>query len=267
MPRERRKKSCNDVYHIVSKGNSKIYILQSDIDKRRYLSLMKNKKDKYGVKIYAYCIMSNHVHILLKSGYESLPLYMKEVNQEYAVYYNVKYDKKGHVFQSRYYSSCVENEEYLLCCIRYIHNNPVKASLVKSITDYPFSSAREIILPNKNQSKRCISDESFQIIESRFEDIEKFRDSHDYFDNHSFLDIREEQEAYDLERIRNLAGHYVVDKNLESVNIIFKVPHIKERFIRQSAEQTKLPRLKIENILKTVEKSTCPLLSNSSDNN
>ena len=156
MPRSKRKQSGTDVYHVVSRGNNQNHILQKNNDKKYFRSIMKRRAEKFGVKVYAYCIMSNHVHILLKSDFKILSLFMQEVNSIYAIYHNYKYGKSGHVFQGRFYSSVVETEGYLFSCIRYIHNNPVKANIVKKCEDYQFSSYLDYINENKFVNKDII---------------------------------------------------------------------------------------------------------------
>ena len=141
MPRTRRKPSGTDVYHVVSRGNNQQDIFLLEKDKNRLYGIIKEQAEKFGVKIYAYCIMSNHVHILLKAEFKALSSFMRETNSMYAAYYNYKYKQSGHVFQGRFFSSCVETEGYLLSCVRYIHNNPVKAGIVHDIIAYPYSSA------------------------------------------------------------------------------------------------------------------------------
>ena len=98
--------------------------------------------------------------MIVKCDLKILSAYMKELNFDYAIYHNVKNGKCGHVFQGRFYSSCIETEAYLISCIRYIHNNPVRAYIVSDILDYPYSSAGEYFSEKHN----CISDQIFKII-------------------------------------------------------------------------------------------------------
>lgn len=267
MPRKRRKKSGTDVYHVVSHGNNCTAILETDVEKTRYLLLLKEKRIKYGIDIYAYCLMSNHVHILLKAKFELLPLFMKEVNLEFAVYYNIRHGNVGHVFQARYYSGCVETESYLVSCIRYIHNNPVKACLVQSILEYSFSSAKEYFAEEKEKKEGCISEEGFRILEKRFHDKKEFYEFHKMFDKQAFVDTAEDKEAYDEERVYVLLRMFLKENKISNVKMLFSVVYYKEQFLIQCNDQTGIPKLKIENILKKQEKSTCPLLSNLSDIN
>ena len=266
MPRSRRKRSGTDTYHVVSRGNNKIAILPGEKEKGRYYGLMKEKAKKYEVEIYAYCIMSNHVHILLKTEFINLPQFMKELNLEYAVYYNCKFGGTGHVFEARYYSGCVETEAYLLSCIRYIHNNPVKAHAVKKFSDYPYSSAKEYFAEEIEEKEGCISKNIYEILSKRFRNLQDFIEFHDIFDGQEIFDIAEDSEAYKQECVNIAAEKYLEENRITDRKILLEVPHIRDCFIRECSLQTGIPKLKIENILKTAGKSTCPLLSDSSDN-
>lgn len=256
MPRKRREKSGTDVYHVVSRGNNKQDILEQDSDKNYFMGLMKEKAAKYKVELYAYCIMSNHTHILLKCDIKTLSLFMKELNFDYAIYYNLKNEKCGHVFQGRFYSSCIETEAYLISCIRYIHNNPVRAYMVSDILKYPYSSAKHYFTKEADKGHGCISEHIFDIIKTRFPNSIDFYKFHNNFDNQEFIDIDDEKSEYDFQRIEHLLQRFVVDNNVESFETVEKVPIIRNQFIEMCREETKLSRKKIENFLKMLAEST-----------
>lgn len=92
------------------------------------------KKSKY--EMYAWCLMNNHVHLLLKEGIEPISTTMKRIGVSFVWYYNGKYNTNGHLFQDRFKSEKVESDQYLLTVIRYIHQNPVKAGIVKSVDEW-----------------------------------------------------------------------------------------------------------------------------------
>ena len=105
-----------------------------------YLKLISDNKEKYGMNIYGYCLMTNHVHMLLYDKNDKLKLFMKSINVSYAKYYNTKYGRIGYVFNDRYHSEPVEKIKYFITCLRYIHQNPVKAMLCDKTYKYKFSS-------------------------------------------------------------------------------------------------------------------------------
>lgn len=92
------------------------------------------------IKVYGWCLMGNHVHLLLKEGREDISTTMKRIGVSYVGYYNWKYKTTGHLFQDRFKSEVVESDEYLLIVLRYIHQNPVKAGLVKKPDEWKWSS-------------------------------------------------------------------------------------------------------------------------------
>ncbi|MEL7567512.1 MAG: transposase [Dehalobacterium sp.] len=145
MVRKARQKSESGIYHIILRGINKQSIFESDEDRMKYLQTLERYKELCGYKIYGYCLMSNHIHLLIETGKEPLEQIMKKISVSYVYWYNSKYQRCGHLFQDRYKSEPVEKEEYLLIVLRYIHQNPVKAHLVKDIKDYKWSSYQEYI--------------------------------------------------------------------------------------------------------------------------
>lgn len=143
MPRSKRIKSLTHTYHIMIRGVNKEKIFCDEDDKRKFLQILKYYLNKFDVEIYAYCLMDNHVHFLLKSS-ESFNKFMQCIQTVYATYFNKKYKRIGHLFQDRFKSIPVEKETYLLECVRYIHQNPVKAK-ISSIDKYNWSSYNEYI--------------------------------------------------------------------------------------------------------------------------
>lgn len=135
-------------YHITNRGNHKETIFLDNEDYRTYLSIIKNTLEFYkelNYKLICYCLMSNHVHLLLKTDSQEPSFFMRRINSLYAKYFNEKYDYVGHLFQERYFSNIITSEFELLEISRYIHLNPVKANIVKSPTDYKWSSYIHII--------------------------------------------------------------------------------------------------------------------------
>lgn len=140
MPRQVRKFSQSGTYHIMIRGNERKDIFLAEEDKQRFFDTLREKQRDGEFTVYAFCIMNNHAHLLLKVENEGLARIMKRINTSYAYYYNNKYLRIGHVFQDRFKSEAIENDRYFLAAIRYIHNNPVKAGIVKAPGHYKWSS-------------------------------------------------------------------------------------------------------------------------------
>ncbi len=143
MPRQARLKSSTGIYHIMLRGINQQMIFEEDEDSYKFLSILKDYKEICGYKLLAYCLMGNHIHLLIKEGKYEIQSIMKRIGGKYVYWYNPKYQRIGHLFQDRYKSEPVEDDAYLLTVLRYIHQNPVKANLVLSASDYIFSSYNE----------------------------------------------------------------------------------------------------------------------------
>ncbi|MGN0458662.1 MAG: REP-associated tyrosine transposase [Eubacterium sp.] len=148
MPRQARQKSESGIYHIMIRGINKQQIFQENEDYQKFLNVVKDCKEISGFELFAYCLMSNHAHLLLKEGNENLDLIVKRIGSRYVYWYNTKYKRTGHLFQDRYKSEPINNDEYLLSAIRYIHQNPVKAGIVERCENYKYSSYNAYISNN-----------------------------------------------------------------------------------------------------------------------
>lgn len=147
MPRPIRIKSLTDIYHTMIRGVNKEIIFHDDDDKRKFLQILEYYLSKYNVEIFAYCLMDNHVHFLLRAK-DDFNRFMQCIQTVYAAHFNKKYKRIGHLFQDRFKSIPVEREKYLLECVRYIHQNPVKAN-ISTIEKYKWSSYNEYIKSSK----------------------------------------------------------------------------------------------------------------------
>jgi len=142
LPRKPREKSESGIYHIILRGANRQEIFHEDADSQRFLETLGKYARQSATKVYGWCLMGHHVHLLLGEGSEELSLTMKRLGVSFVLFYNQKYDTTGHLFQDRFKSENVESDEYLLTVIRYIHQNPVKAGMVKRAEDWKWSSCR-----------------------------------------------------------------------------------------------------------------------------
>lgn len=145
MTRGSRVLSNSGIYHIMLRGNEKKDIFHDGLEKKRFLEGLAAKQNEMAFSVYAYCLMNNHVHLLLDMHNHDLSKVMSGVSVRYATFYNWKHERVGHVFQDRFRSEPIEDDRYLLAVIRYIHNNPVKAGLVENPEGYQWSSYRSYI--------------------------------------------------------------------------------------------------------------------------
>lgn len=127
------------LYHVIVRGNHRQRTFHSDLDYQAYLERLAGYRRKHGVRIYAYCLMPNHVHLLLETSTTPLARFMQGVQQSCTQYFNRVHDKTGHLFEGRYKAIVCEKERYLLALVRYIHLNPVRAKLVREPEKYKYS--------------------------------------------------------------------------------------------------------------------------------
>ena len=135
------------LYHVIVRGNQRRKTFRSDDDYKAYLNRLEKYRAKFDVRIYAYCLMPNHVHLLLETGSTPLAKFMQGLQQSYTQYFNHSYRKVGHLFQGRYKAIICDRDEYLLALVRYIHLNPVRAGLAKRPERYAYSGHRAYLGP------------------------------------------------------------------------------------------------------------------------
>lgn len=140
MPRAARRQSESGIFHIMLRGIDRQIIFQDDEDCGKYLQCLFDCQKVSGFILYAYCLMGNHVHLLLQVGQEPLSQIFKRIGVRYVYWYNWKYKRTGHLFQDRFKSEPVEDDSYFLAVLRYIYQNPVKAGICKKPEEYPWSS-------------------------------------------------------------------------------------------------------------------------------
>lgn len=143
MPRNSREKSKSGIYHVVLRGINRQDIFHTDEDFLNFLTIVKRVKAARQFQLYAYCLMRNHIHLLIHEQDEDIAKTMKRIGVSYAGWYNTQYERTGHVFQDRFKSEPVEDSQYLLTVLRYIHNNPVRAYMVTNPEEYKWSSCKE----------------------------------------------------------------------------------------------------------------------------
>lgn len=142
MPRKARAEVEGGLYHVITRSNNRRQIFSSRADYEKFLSLLAVQKTKLSFFLYAYCLMTNHVHLLLERQTSAVGRIMHRLLTGYAQYYNRRYRRVGHLFQGRHKAILCQSERYLSELVRYIHLNPVRAGMVTRPEDYEYSSHR-----------------------------------------------------------------------------------------------------------------------------
>ncbi len=142
MARTRRIRSEMGYYHVILRGINKQDIYFDNNDREKMLNTLQRFQNETDVKICAYCLMTNHIHLLINAT-DRLDLFIKKIASSYVFYFNHKYNRIGHLFQDRYRSEAIETEAYLLTVFRYILQNPLKAGICTPEM-YPWSSWKSL---------------------------------------------------------------------------------------------------------------------------
>ncbi|HHX61553.1 MAG TPA: transposase [Epulopiscium sp.] len=146
MPRIARVTTTSHSYHIMVRSIKELELFKEDEDKIKYFQLIEKSQLKYGFKVYSYCLMNNHGHLIIDPAGADISKVMHVINFSYAKYFNKKYNRYGHVFQDRFKSKIIDTERYMITLSAYIHNNPKDIpGYEKNVQDYPFSSFKDYL--------------------------------------------------------------------------------------------------------------------------
>lgn len=212
MPRHQRVLSKTAVYHIMLRGNERKNVFGSDDEKRRFLEDVLIKQKEISFTIYAYCVMDNHVHIVINTQDNDISSIMKGIAIRYAYFYNAKHRRVGHVFQDRFKSETVEDERYLMSVVRYVHNNPVKAKMVNLPEEYRWSSYSKYVRRKEAATGIVTVDTGFIlgiIAEDRQVAIKEFVKYSAEEDSASYLDCEDEDVIRTIEQGREYLTCYI----------------------------------------------------------
>ena len=142
MPRIARVKSNSNIYHVMIRGINRQNIFEEDDDRICFMKILDYCKEISGFKLYAFALMSNHIHLLIEPAGEALDTVFSRIETRYALWFNRKYQRTGYLFQNRFRSEAVESDRYFMTVLRYILQNPMKAGLESHPGDYRWSSYR-----------------------------------------------------------------------------------------------------------------------------
>ncbi|WP_052041025.1 transposase [Clostridium tetani] len=176
LPRIRRQKSENAIYHIMIRSITEVPLFKKHEDKIRYLNKMREYQKIYKFKVYAYCLMSNHGHFIINSNGADISKIMHGLNFSYAVSFNRIYKRNGHLFQDRFKSKIVDTRRYLIMLSAYIHNNPLDIRGYENCPEkYKYSSLKVYLGLEKDDTG--ILDEGF-IMQFFSNNVEEARENY-----------------------------------------------------------------------------------------
>jgi putative transposase len=218
MPR-RSRMDIIGYYHIVNRGVDRRVIYKDDDDFKHFLELLCAACLIYEVKVHSYVLMSNHYHLLIETSKENLSQYMKHINAYYAMYFNKKYKRSGHLWQGRFKSWYVTDEAYLYTLVAYIEYNPIQAKMTQRLGEYKYSSY--LAFSEQEKAMECMK-ESF--VFETYEDIKERLAFIEYAHNERILD--------EIKKASNLVVGSINEKKLDSEKLeksLVKAKNIAER--------------------------------------
>lgn len=259
MPRQARVRSITGIYHIMLRGIDKRDIFLDIEDKLKFLENIEKAKEKGKFKVLGYCLMDKHIHMLLKED-EDIGTSIKRITVGYAGWHNKKYDRTGHLFQNRYLSEPVSNEEYLLTVLRYIHQNPVKARIATDVEDYRWSSFKDYYLIYNEQ--KTITDGT--LMKNYFKTFEEFSRYMNTVSDDECLEIKALKYNSDDNLTKIISNKYKII-SLQELSLNRKKGIVKEVYGKENTSIRQLSRVfgigkkMIENMIKgDSETSPCP---------
>lgn len=224
MSKKHREISILDYYHVIIRGNNKMWIYGKRGDRQRMKDILEEKLfDMPSIELYAYCIMSNHLHMLIRADIDELARFMARITTSFAMSYNERYGQSGHVFQGRYLREAIQSEHSFWAVLRYIHNNPLKAGIVTRYKAYNWSSAKGYLTGEDD----LLSPQAWDKYHQTFPDVSKFLDYHRRKDRNLYMDTKADQEIQKLEIAEILLeeklqeyGYASVDEMLQREKIL-----------------------------------------------
>ncbi len=249
MPRIPRSSLETSFFHVIVQGLNKEKIFKKEIYIKKYLQLINDNKNYYNIKIISYCIMNNHAHLLIYTEkIQNMSSFMQKINSTYGNYYNFMENRVGFVFRNRFVSEPIYTEEYILNCISYIHNNPVKAGIVDHCGEYRYSTYKDYV-----QGK--IENDILKLV---------FGSSKNYLQQFNYV---HKNDYYFKDYIRQVSGDFekaikeFQNKNNKNLDDIKKNKHLLKKCIIEINDETglsynqiaikmKISKNKIYNILK-----------------
>lgn len=158
MPRHPRPRISNAIYHVTARGNRRAPILTTQAEFRRFLALLSETIELFGWKCLAYCLMTNHYHLLVRTPKPNVSEGMQRLNAAYARWFNRRHGYEGHLFQRRFHSALVESDWHLLEACRYIVLNPVRAGLTSHPGEWRWSSYRATARASSDETSLALEE-------------------------------------------------------------------------------------------------------------
>ena len=250
MARQARKRSKTGIYHVMLRGIDKRDIFMDDADRMKFIEKLLKAREIADFKLYGYCLMDNHVHLLIEET-EEIGTSIKRITVGYVHWHNSKYGRTGHLFQNRYASEPVETESYIVNVLRYIHQNPVKAKIIKHPACNLWSSYNQYISAYQDQNTHI----DFQLIKAYFKEQKDFEEYMNAPNNDECLDYVPVRKYTDA-MLRNILQKEINVSSLKDMPLTERDKIVKDLYkgtgvsIRQLGRVLEIGKTIIEKTLK-----------------
>lgn len=242
MSRISRKNLNSNYFHVMVQGINKEYIFNTDNDKYKYKNIIKDclfTLQENSPVVLSYCFMDNHSHFIFHTNdFKKLSNFMHQINMQYSKYYNKINNRVGYVFRDRFKVQEINSYEQLYNCLKYIHNNPVKAKICKSMADYNFSSYNEFI-----GKRDIITDKSIELLfGTSIGFLRTFENIHKTYLSEDFLDVKDIT-------LEEFTEQFLIVNNCTVSQLLNSVKSLKA-YVKQAKKETDCTLLDISNLLK-----------------
>lgn len=234
--------------HVMVQGINKETIFLTEREKLEYIKLLNQYKNEYHITIIAYCVMNNHVHVLVHvKDIEDLTKYMHKINTSYGIYFNKNRRRVGYVYRDRFKTQVINDEKHLYNCIIYIHNNPVKANICQNANEYRYSSYKEFLhKENEDFMVKIFKDRNQYIQSNKAENLIDMSFIEDETDNER--NIRSTIKKYLINnktnRLEIKIEHHLLEPIAKQLKTIYQLSNIK------IAKYLGVSKYKIDKIMK-----------------
>ena len=241
------------------RGINRDFFFKRESEKKLFLELVKEQQDNKLFEVVAWCIMDNHVHMIVKADTVDMSKAIKIVSLKFAARYNKTQQRTGPVFGDRYRSECIEDDSYLLGALRYVHLNPVKAGITKSPSHYPWSSYDEYL-----DGANFIDENQRRFILGMFSDnLEGFAQFHTRPDDTEYLETREDIEKHRSILANKLLEDFCCERGITSAEQIHGSPELFAEISMRLTQRAKLSLRQAAELLETTHKRVYQALSDS----
>ena len=254
MPRQARKKSLSNIYHVMLRGINRQLIFENDGDRRQFMLILTECKEVSGFRLHAFCLMPNHIHLLIEPAEESLEVIFKRIGSRYATWYNRKHQRVGHLFQDRFRSENVETDQYYMTVLRYILQNPMKAGMESRPGTYRWSSYLAYDKGTGSVTDTEYAENMFGSREALIRFVQQNSDETALDDTDFDWRIRDDQAQKIMERITQCpdsAAFLELDKKARRVYI--RELYMEKLSLGQIANVTGVPRSTVYKAVKGIE--------------